>query len=463
MIYKLTLLAVGFPLLTSAQSLTVETTSEGVLVKEGADSVLFYQRETKSKNGDYPRANYIHPLYGLDGAVLTEDFPEDHPHHRGVFWAWHQVFIGNQPLGDGWTCEGISWDVQAVRQQLQDSSLSLRAQTFWKSPQWVDKGGHQQPFMSENTTVTIHLSKKNYRVVDVTIALLALVPDLKIGGSDDEKGYGGFSVRMKMPKDIRFTSTDGTVTPTTNAVNAGPWMNVSGSLAADGSSAGIVIMDHPYNPRYPQPWILRKERSMQNVVYPGRTPVPVSTQHPTVLRYRLVVYQDRLSSEKIQQLYESQPAFLTVRSILSEQLQHAHTTPYWYVPLNNALEGLTTEQAHWTDSTEENHSICQIASHLLFWNERMLTAFRGNTPPNFSGNNEETFTEHCRVSWPRTVAKLDSIQTLWEQAIAEASEEQLNTWGSEVAHISAHNAYHIGQIVYIRKRNDWWNASQGVE
>ncbi len=37
------------------------------------------------------RCDYIHPLYGLHGEVLTEDWPKDHPHHRGIYWAWPEV------------------------------------------------------------------------------------------------------------------------------------------------------------------------------------------------------------------------------------------------------------------------------------------------------------------------------------------------------------------------------------
>ena len=40
------------------------------------------------------RACYIHPLWGLNGEVLTDDFPKDHYHHHGVFWAWPHVEIG---------------------------------------------------------------------------------------------------------------------------------------------------------------------------------------------------------------------------------------------------------------------------------------------------------------------------------------------------------------------------------
>ena len=39
----------------------------------------------------------------------------------------------------------------------------------------------------------------------------------------------------------------------------------------------------------------------------------------------------------------------------------------------------------------------------------------------------------------------------------------IKEWSSSVANISTHNAYHTGQIVYIRKRNGWWSASKGVK
>jgi hypothetical protein len=47
------------------------------------------------------RACYIHPLWGLNGEVLTDDFPKDHYHHHGVFWAWPHVEVGSE-MHDLW-------------------------------------------------------------------------------------------------------------------------------------------------------------------------------------------------------------------------------------------------------------------------------------------------------------------------------------------------------------------------
>src|SRR5690606_35015868 len=95
-----------------AQDFTVKDTEAGIEIREGDQKVLFYQKSPKSLNGQYERANYVHPLYGLHEEILTEDFPEDHLHQRGIFWTWHQIVVNGKKIADGWTCENIAWDVQ---------------------------------------------------------------------------------------------------------------------------------------------------------------------------------------------------------------------------------------------------------------------------------------------------------------------------------------------------------------
>jgi hypothetical protein len=167
------------------------------------------------------------------------DFPKDHLHHRGVFWAWHQVLIGDRKMGDAWECRDFVWDVQQFDQGQSDlNSLTLIAHTLWKSPLWKDDQGDMKPFVKAKTAITVHSKMKNYRVIDFEISLLALEPNLKIGGSEDKKGYGGFSVRMKMPDDLKFTSSHGKVEPQTLQLDAGSWMDISGSLNNAGQKRG---------------------------------------------------------------------------------------------------------------------------------------------------------------------------------------------------------------------------------
>jgi len=233
----------------NAQDWNPVKTDEGVLILEGQDSVLFYQSKVKSKDGQFPRANYIHPLWGVDGAVLTEDFPKDHLHHRGVFWTWHQVYVNEKEIADAWICKDFEWNVKRLDIVDQnDKSLTLQATVLWESPKLKNKRGKFLPFVREITTVKIYRGQKYYRVIDFEIRLAALEKGVAIGGSDNEKGYGGFCVRMPMPDDLIFVSSTGNVVPQTLQVEAGPWMDITGSIGKNRSKAGILIMVHGENP-----------------------------------------------------------------------------------------------------------------------------------------------------------------------------------------------------------------------
>ena len=150
------------------------------------------------------------------------------------------------------------------------------------------------------------------------------------------------------------------------------------------------------------------------------------------------------------------------QSILREQLENNHTNKDWYVPLSIAIEGLTQEQANWKDSSQD-HSVCAIVSHIIFWNERILLAYSGKQVQDFNDDNEETFTRYCYESWDKTIEELNKVQTAWEQEIQISSNEQLNNCGSEIASMTSHMAYHTGQIVYIRKQHGWWDNEMGVK
>lgn len=276
---------------------TVKKTSEGVLVSENGQKVLFYQQQPKSQNGRYTRANYVHPLYSLDGQVLTEDFPADHRHHRGIFWAWHQLWLGDKKLGDAWSTQNFLARVKSVETSQEDAEqLTIHTQVDWTTSLVTDEKGQPVPLVREDTQITAHARQKDWRLVDFEIRLRALKPDVKIGGSEDRKGYGGFSVRVELKPETQFRDPNGPVKPQITAVKAGPWLDIANDRN------GVAILDHPRNPGYPQPWILRQQRSMQNPAYPGREPVHLSQDKPLVLRYRLVIHDGRLDRETLDQL-----------------------------------------------------------------------------------------------------------------------------------------------------------------
>src|SRR5687767_7082929 len=184
----------------------IEKTADGYWFIDGDTKVLFYQAERKAlPDGRAARSNYFHPLYDLDGRVLTEDFPKDHIHHRGIFWAWHQVRIDGKTVQDQWVNRDSFWTVQDARIDTDASSAALALRVVWESPLFTDAEGRRRPFVEERSVTRVHRAEGAIRKIDFHLRLAALVDGVEIGGSDDAKGYGGFSPRVVMPPDIRFT------------------------------------------------------------------------------------------------------------------------------------------------------------------------------------------------------------------------------------------------------------------
>src|SRR3954451_9672892 len=132
----------------------------------------------------------------------------------------------------------------------------------------------------------------------------------------------------------------------------------------------------------------------------------------------------------------------TLKSILLEKLRSTHNKAEWFVPANTAVEGLTAEQASWTDG-KGNHSAGQLVYHIVYWDRGSLQKFKGEPQDKFSGNNDETFNNFDAKKWESMVKQLDEVMTDWEKAVESADEAKLKDSYSEIAHIGAHNAYHI--------------------
>ncbi|HRE51909.1 MAG TPA: PmoA family protein [Flavitalea sp.] len=288
---------------TLGQALTAEKSSEGIEVSENGKKILFFQTAPKSLNGKYERAGYVHPLYSLNGKVISEDMPADHPHHHGIFWAWHQIILNGKFVADGWTSKDISWKPTKVDWKKSKGAGTIRAELAWNL-----KSADAPPrsIVKENTLITIFKETDGYRIIDFDIRLKALVDGLEIGGSDNVWGYGGFSPRLTVPKDLSFTWDNKPLYPP-QPVNTGvyaSWVDFRGSFEGEpGAVSGVAVF--PKHPRRDEPvsWILNLKSSMQNVRYPGRTPIPLSRKGLR-LQYRVIVHDGKLSNETLVRLYE---------------------------------------------------------------------------------------------------------------------------------------------------------------
>ena len=152
----------------------------------------------------------------------------------------------------------------------------------------------------------------------------------------------------------------------------------------------------------------------------------------------------------------------TLRSLLLHELHTTHNQAEWFVPISVAVDGLTAEQASWQPPAG-GHSAGQLTYHLLFWNRRSLVKFQGGTNDKFGGDNEQTFEKFDAKQWSDTVKQLDQVMTDLEKLVESADDQKLAQWAPTIGNICTHNAYHIGQIVYVRKLQGAWNPDNGVK
>jgi hypothetical protein len=282
--------------------LRIELSPEQVTVLQGDTPVLTYQRAPKSQDGKYERAGYVHPLFDLDGNELTEDFPADHLHHRGIFWAWHQLSVGDVRTGDPWVCKDFLTEVRDVEIiECCPQRVAFRATADWTSPLWVDKAGVKKPIVRELTKISVHSPINDSRTIDFEIALTAAEPNVRIGGSEDVKGYGGFSPRIRLPEGLTFLTEWGIAQPQNTSVDPSPWLSMTAAFGSDEKLSGVTILSHPSVPGYPQRWILRQKRSMQNPVFPGREAVTLPTDCPLVFRYRMILHCGEANADLIRE------------------------------------------------------------------------------------------------------------------------------------------------------------------
>jgi uncharacterized damage-inducible protein DinB len=146
--------------------------------------------------------------------------------------------------------------------------------------------------------------------------------------------------------------------------------------------------------------------------------------------------------------------------ILLEQFNACFDQSAWFASAKSALENLSAEDAIWKP-TDEIHSVCEIITHLNFYNNKHLRRFKKLDIANNAHEIAETYTNE---NWQNALDEFNSIMSEWKSVLENTDDAKLakDDWSSIIAHINIHNAYHIGQIIIVRKLKNNWNAEQGV-
>ena len=162
---------------------------------------------------------------------------------------------------------------------------------------------------------------------------------------------------------------------------------------------------------------------------------------------------------------------MSIRGLLLRQFGNGFDTNGWFVAVRNALEGVTAEEAGFRADGFDN-SIWQIVRHLNFYNYAYVERFKGVDYQYPADDNNATFMEGGgQVEWEAEVMRLNTILDEFRGLISNAddtrfaepvSDSNQTKWATLILNIAAHNAYHSGQIMLLRKLQGNWDRSKGV-
>jgi hypothetical protein len=277
-------------------------------LRDGERPVFVYNFGTITRD-DIPekehrrsRACYVHPLWGLDGEVLTDDFPKDHYHHHGVFWTWPHVSIDGKQH-DLWAGNTIR---QKFHRWLHREAGPVAAVLGVENGWYV---GDEQ-VMVERIWICAFQTADDARAIDFELSFVPVGKPVTLRGAEG-KSYGGFTVRFAPPPKAEAAITvpagrareDLPDTPL-------PWADFTSTFGGQTAPSGAAIFVHPSHPNFPPTWLTRHYGPLC-VGWPGVKGQTIEPGQPFRLTYRLWVHRGAANVEQLGRAYRQYTASTT--------------------------------------------------------------------------------------------------------------------------------------------------------
>ena len=257
------------------------------------------------------RGGYIHPVYTPSGRIVTDDYPNDHYHHHGIWFAWTKTqFENGHP--DFWNVGDGTGRIDAGAANIYAARGNVLG-AFNSSQSYVTLAGSQPKVaLKEEWDVRVYnvgqTSTSRYFVFDITATQeCATSEPLKL----EEYRYGGMGLRghrdWKDKGKVKFLTSEGKTREDGNATR-GRWFVMSGPVA--GQTVNIAVLDHPQNFRSPQPMRLNPDDPFFNYAPSQLGPFEIKSGDPFVLRYRYIVSDGAPNPDELNRLwndYANQP------------------------------------------------------------------------------------------------------------------------------------------------------------
>ena len=198
----------------------------------------------------YTRSGHIHPLYSPAGKVLTDGFPVGHAHQHGVFFAFVRTFFRGE-FTDFWNQQKETGTVrhgQLVDKFVNEEKAGFKAQLEHLSLKFgvILEEEWKVEVFSIDSGWGIDFNSKVKNIAEDTLFM-------------DKYLYGGMGIRgskkwnradsIHFQEDALYLSSRGKDRLNGNHT-AAEWAALYGPI--DGNDAGIAVVSHPNNFRYPQ-------------------------------------------------------------------------------------------------------------------------------------------------------------------------------------------------------------------
>jgi len=274
-----------------------EVSDKSLGLWEGVRPVLVYNHGViRSTNApvNLARSSYLHPLYGLDGEVLTDDFPKDHYHHRGLFWAWPHVRIGEQEM-DLWLIKGIRQQFERwLRRDAGKSTAVLGVQNGW----FVG----DRKVVEEEVWLRVMPTTDDGQAIDIELILKPLKEPLTLRGAEG-KSYGGLTLRFAPRTGETIITTPLGSSKDDLLITRLPWADLSAHFAGASKPSGAAIFISPKHPNYWPEWMTR-HYGVLCVGWPGVEAQTLPPGKPVHCRYRIWIHRGIPEVARLKQVYD---------------------------------------------------------------------------------------------------------------------------------------------------------------
>jgi hypothetical protein len=260
---------------------------------EGSRPVFVYNHGVIRREGvpaDRARSTYLHPVHGLDGEVLTDDFPRDHYHHRGLFWAWPHVKVGAEPT-DLWMLKGVRQQFERwLARDADPAGAVLGVENGW----YV---GDRQ-VMQEQAWFRVHPATATERAIDVEFRWVPVGQPITLAGAEG-KSYGGLTLRFATNQNTVITTPMGNGKEDLPMTRL-PWADLSGGFA--NGPAGAAIFIAPNHPDFPPMWLTR-HYGVLCVGWPGIEPRTIAPGEAIRAAYRVWIHRGLASGADLERAF----------------------------------------------------------------------------------------------------------------------------------------------------------------